>query len=257
MSCVFTIHNISSIDEGHSLVFQWERNSAIEKMTLYRLTFWAGRWVISEMRSLGQIMPEKTGRCDECWSWKPWQHLRHWQRTTDNFGFPAWKLLSYPWPSWSLTLSSIALPPNVYKYARKHACPSGCLPGGSLWVSMLSYQLLSRLAMHVLTGQGCRVFYLIDTISAEQFFIWWYWSHLEFLSSQNNTTMKTIVKSFCMSLMIKEVEQMVKDTCIFTDFEDTGEAILQMSTLSYIPSCEGWRSISFKLFPSLVNSFLP
>lgn len=51
--------------------------------------------------------------------------------------------------------------------------------------------------------------------------------------------MKTIVKSFCMSLMIKEVEQMVKDTRIFTDFEDTGEAILQMSTLSYIPSCEG------------------
>lgn len=50
--------------------------------------------------------------------------------------------------------------------------------------------------------------------------------------------MNNIVKSFCMSLIIEEVEQIVKDILIFTDFEGTLEATVQMSTLSCIPSCQ-------------------
>lgn len=110
--------------------------------------------------------------------------------------------------------------------------------------------------MHVWTSTGRRVFYLVDITGAEQFLIGWYLSHLEFFSSWNNTAMNNIVKSFCMSLIIEEVEQIVKDILIFTDFEGTLEATVQMSTLSCIPSCQVWRSISPKLFPSLVNSFV-
>lgn len=41
-----------------------------------------------------------------------------------------------------------------------------------------------------------------------------------------------------MSPIIKEVEQIVKDINIFTDFEDTVEATLHMSVLIDMPSCQ-------------------
>ena len=43
---------------------------------------------------------------------------------------------------------------------------------------------------------------------------------------------------FRMSPIIKEVEQIVKDINIFTDFEDTVEATLHMSVLIDMPSCQ-------------------